>query len=166
MKPYNALTLLDQLNLDIYFNAEETEYAKSVILQDKVYKEENSVAPVQAVDNDPAVPTPNNKVVQSKNQSLRDKLLQKRFIDAQINTQNNNAVPFEEKIEKEFTELLNLKYTGLPDTDSNPSIWWKDNHMKFPLLSKFWKAHSSFPATSTASERVFNFDGLVISPLR
>ena len=168
MKPYNALTLLDPRHLDIYFNEEETELAKSVILQDKVYKEENSVAPVQEVDNVPtaAVPTPNNQVVQSKNQSLRDKLLQKRFVDTQINTQNNNAIPFEEKIEKEFTELLNLKFTGLPDTNSNPSNWWKDNHKKFPLLSKFWKAHSSFPATSTASERVFNVDGLVISPLR
>ena len=162
--PFNALCILDPRYLDIYFNAEETNHAKNIIIGDRVYHEEHSQGWVSESDA-PAVPI-QSQGAQTKAQSLRTKLLQKRFIDTQTIAARNNAVPFEEKMEKEFKDLLDLKYRGIPDTDSNPSAWWRENQKQFPLLSKFWKAYSSFPATSTASERVFNVDGLVISPRR
>ena len=162
--PFNALCLLDPRHLDIYFNEEETDFAKSIIIQDKVFEEESNLVPPLPATDVPAVHTQADRV-QSKAQSLRTKLLQKRFIDTQVNEGRNDS-SFEERIEKELKELLDLKYTGLPDTDTNPSVWWRDHQKQFPLLSRFWKANSSFPATSTASERVFNVDGLVLSPFR
>ena len=50
--------------------------------------------------------------------------------------------------------------------DNNPLIWWKENHGDFPLLARYFKAHSSFQATSTASERVFNVDKRVFDEKR
>ena len=48
----------------------------------------------------------------------------------------------------------------------NPCVWWQANREKFPLLSLFWGAHSSFPATSAGAERTFNLDGLILTPFR
>ena len=42
--------------------------------------------------------------------------------------------------------------------------WWKQNHESFPLLSLYWRAYSSFPATSTSAERSFNMNGLILTP--
>ena len=160
-RPYNALTLLDPRHLDTYFSGEEKELAKNVILLDKVYDEERrnvgQAAPVDA----PSLPN-RDRPVQSSVQSLRDKLLRQRF-ETRVVAEREGSSSFEDKIEKEFEEFLSLVTKGIPDIDTNPSTWYRDNHKKFPLLSKFWKAYSSFPATSTASERVFNVDGLVIS---
>ena len=50
--------------------------------------------------------------------------------------------------------------------ENNPLIWWKENHEDFPLLARYYKAHSSFQATSTASERVFNVDKRVFDEKR
>ena len=161
-QPYNALTLLDPRHLDTYFCREEKEEAKNVILYDMVYEEDRrnvgQTAPVDA-------PSPPNrdKPVQSRVQSLRDKLLRQRFIETQVVARREDSSSFEDKIGKELDEFLSLVTKGMPDIDTDPSTWYKDNHKKFPLLSKFWKAYSSFPATSSASERVFNVDGLVIS---
>ena len=155
------MTLLDPRHLDTYFSGEEKELAKNVILLDKVYDEERrnvgQAAPVDA----PSLPN-RDKPVQSSVQSLRDKLLRQRF-ETRVVAEREDSSSFEDKIEKEFEEFLSLVTKGIPDIDTNPSTWYRDNHKKFPLLSKFWKAYSSFPATSTASERVFNIDGLVIS---
>ena len=49
------------------------------------------------------------------------------------------------------------------DQDVNPLDWWRENQMKFPLLSYFVKANFSFQPTSVASERIFNKDKLVSS---
>ena len=164
-QPYNALTLLDPRHLDTYFNEEEKEFAKNVILYDRVFEEDRKV--VQPAAAESPVPPTRDKPVQSKVQSLRDKLLRKRFIETQVVVERETSDTFEEKLEKEVKELLSLSAKGLmPDIDTNPSTWHKDHQKKFPLLSKFWKAYSSFPATSTAAERVFNVDGLVISPRR
>ena len=59
-----------------------------------------------------------------------------------------------------------LKWRGTVSVDENPNGWWRKNHEDYPLLAKFWMAHSSFPATSTSAERVFNMDGLILVPRR
>ena len=51
-------------------------------------------------------------------------------------------------------------------TKENPNAWWRAHHTEFLLLSKYWIALCAFPATSTSAERVFNMDGLVLSPSR
>ena len=48
----------------------------------------------------------------------------------------------------------------------NPNDWWREHAGNYPLLAKFWLAHSSFPATSASAERSFNMDGLVLTPAR
>lgn len=67
-----------------------------------------------------------------------------------------------DKINLELTRFL--KGTG--STKENPMDWWRENHADFPLLARFWRAHSSYPATSVSAERAFNIDGLVITPRR
>ena len=52
------------------------------------------------------------------------------------------------------------------DTKENPMDWWCENHTEFPLLAKFWLAHSCFPATSASAERAFNMDGLILTDSR
>ena len=59
-----------------------------------------------------------------------------------------------------------LEYRGTIGPNENPNAWWRVYHSQFPLLRKFWLALSAFPATSTSAERVFNMDGLVLSPNR
>jgi len=162
VQPYNALTLIDPRHLDTYFNEEELDFAKDVIIHDKIYENERNEPQTPAAE----IPAPlvQDKPVQSKVQSLRDKLLRQRFNEAQIGAAAERGNTFEEKIESELKQLLSLSSKGqMPDIDSNPSDWYREHEKEFPLLSQFWKAYGSIPATSSASERVFNVDGLVIS---
>jgi hypothetical protein len=55
---------------------------------------------------------------------------------------------------------------GTVPVGENPNIWWRLHQAEYPLLARFWMAHSSFPATSTYAERVFNMDGLILVPRR
>ena len=55
---------------------------------------------------------------------------------------------------------------GLCAYDSNPQAWWREHSSEFPLFARFYRGHCAFQATSTASERVFNVEGLVFTPFR
>lgn len=50
--------------------------------------------------------------------------------------------------------------------DTNILQWWKMHQSSFPLLSGKARKYLAVPATSTESERLFSFAGLVISALR
>jgi hypothetical protein len=69
-----------------------------------------------------------------------------------------------DKINMELKRFL--KGSGCLATKENPMDWWRENHADFPLLAKFWRAHSSYPATSASAERAFNLDGLILTPRR
>ena len=69
-------------------------------------------------------------------------------------------IPLKERLERELERYL--KWRGMVSVDEDPSGWWRKHHEDYPLLAKFWMAHSSFPATSTSAERVFNMDGLIL----
>ena len=66
--------------------------------------------------------------------------------------------------------------TGDGDTDggdkdgnndkSDPLAWWKNNAVRFPLLSVLAKKYLCVCATSTASERVFSTAGNVVTSTR
>ena len=59
-----------------------------------------------------------------------------------------------------YKELDAYKLERSISHEENPMDWWRINQKSFSLLALFWKAHSSFPATSTSSERAFSMDGL------
>ena len=88
-------------------------------------------------------------------------------------------VPLKEKLRAELSKYVILvfvvflyhlyrilEYRSTVGPKENPNAWWRVHHSQFPLLRKFWLALSAFPATSTSAERVFNMDGLVLSPNR
>ena len=54
---------------------------------------------------------------------------------------------------------INLKSVAEVQPNINPMTWFKDYTKDYPILSRFWLAYSSFPATSCNAERVFNLDG-------
>lgn len=49
---------------------------------------------------------------------------------------------------------------------SNPLDWWRENEMKYPLLSSIAKRYLSIPATSAPIERLFSQMGLIITKKR
>ena len=65
------------------------------------------------------------------------------------------------------SEVMKLKeHTVEVNSSTDPMQWFKSNKEKFPLTTRFWLAHSSFPATSCSAERVFNVDGLILTDFR
>ena len=74
------------------------------------------------------------------------------------------AGSFKDKMEKEKIRFMSLRGTVQPR--SNPQIWWREHAAEFPLLARYLRAHSAFQATSTASERVYNVEGLVFTKQR
>ena len=69
-----------------------------------------------------------------------------------------------ERITAELESYLLLR--GKVNQDVNPQVWWKTHSTEFKPLSRYWRAHGAFPATSTHSERVYNIEGLVVTPSR
>lgn len=50
--------------------------------------------------------------------------------------------------------------------ETSPLVWWRGNYERYPLLATYFRANSSFQATSVASERVFSIDNLVMKKQR
>lgn len=92
----------------------------------------------------------------------RRKELLAKFGRNQEESQVNNS--FNDKLNKEISRLL--KCVAGVQHNVNPMSWFKENEKDFPILSRFWLAYSSFPATSCSAERVFNNDGLIVTDLR
>ena len=171
--PYNCLTLLDIRHADLYFTKDELEKTVHDLCIAKVYDEdlvqsgeEGGVAAVVPVPVHPD-PTQQEDCQQQRDSftRIRAQLLAAKNIEVQ-NQPNAGAgrIPFKERLDKELERFL--KWRGQVPVDENPNIWWRKYHADYPLLAKFWMAHSSFPATSTSSERVFNMDGLILVPRR
>ena len=74
------------------------------------------------------------------------------------------SLPLKEKIKAELARFL--PFVGSVGPKENPNTWWRANYTQFTLLKMFRLAHSEFPATSASAERVFNMDGLVLTPSR
>ena len=90
----------------------------------------------------------------------QDSLALRRAAFLARKTNNSTANPVtgintvKRKLKKEldrFLKLVERKPESLP---------------RIPLLARFWKAHSSFPATFTSAEQAFSMDGLIFQPSR
>jgi len=165
LAPYNCLTLLDIRYADLYFNTEDLDKAVFDLSNDAVYDEillngggsdENPVPVLQAV---PPQPDPQ----QDSFTRRRAQLLAAKQVTG-VTQQTQHSLPLKEKIKAELTRYL--QFRGSLDAKENPNTWWRTHHTQFPILKMFWLAHCAFPATSASAERVFNMDGLILSPCR
>ena len=76
-------------------------------------------------------------------------------------SQQSSGLSFQQKLEKELNKFLSLR--GSVDHKSNPLNWWRQHSTEYPLLSRYYRAHCAFPATSTNSERIYNIESLVVT---
>ena len=163
LAPYNCLTLLDVRYADLYFTDVEQEKAIDDLNNDSVYDDvvgglsdhEEQVNVVQVVL---------QQEQDSFSRRRAELLAAKSVVEPSQATQTQSVGSLKEKLKEEMKRFV--KYRGSLGSKENPNNWWKNNNAEFPLLSKFWIAHSSFPATSAAAERVFNMDGLILTPTR
>ena len=69
-----------------------------------------------------------------------------------------------ERVKDEVEKFLALR--GSVNCEVDPQLWWREHSGEFVHLCKFYRAQCAFPATSTASERIFNLEGLVVTKYR
>ena len=156
--PYNVLTLLDVRYGDIYFNKDEKEKAFDDLSKDVVY----ATIRESAVSEEPS---PISSLLPSTPSTDNMNAVERRRQELLIANGRNNEesvtprASFQDKLRHEVDKIV--KYPARVGPGINPMEWFKDNQEEFPLLSKYWLAYSSFPATSCCVERVFNIDGLV-----
>lgn len=78
--------------------------------------------------------------------------------------QQSNSAPNVKSLIKK--EIVFYKEEGPFDMCVSPIVWWKDQQLKYPLLSKAAKNTLVVQATSVSAERVFSVAGDVVSAKR
>ena len=158
-KPYNCLTLLDIRHADLYFSPDDVNdlaiddhFDEALI--DNVREQQGLVL----VQDGPLKAEPSQDSFSKRRAQL---LAAKQTTPVQ---QVTRPQTLKQRLETELSKFL--KHRGSVGPKENPNAWWRAHHTEFPLLSKYWIAMCAFPATSTSAERVFNMDGLVLSPSR
>ena len=158
--PFNSLTLLDLRHSDLYFEEHHRKKAFNDLYMDPIYDDLKDEVPASP----PAAP---QYLVEDAGDSLsarRAALLAKK---AGAGGSEQSVIPLlsvRGRLKAELDGFLNLR--GTLSLKENPMDWSRLNQKSFSLLALFWKAHSSFPATSTSSERAFSMDGLIMQPCR
>ena len=69
----------------------------------------------------------------------------------------------DQEVDKEFQKYL---AEDLILIDNNPLKWWRDNQLRYPVLSKIAQQLLCIPATSVPCERLFSTSGNIITPKR
>ncbi|XP_065911269.1 E3 SUMO-protein ligase ZBED1-like [Dysidea avara] len=69
----------------------------------------------------------------------------------------------DDQVDKEFQKYL---AEDLILIDDNPLKWWRDNQLRYPVLSKIAQQLLCIPATSVPCERLFSTSGNIITPKR
>ena len=64
------------------------------------------------------------------------------------------------------TEIRRYLQEEALDSHADPLVWWRDNSVRFPLLSKVARKYMTICATSIPSERVFSAAGNVVTSFR
>ena len=156
--PFNSLTLLDPRYTNMYFNENQTKKAFNDIYIDMIYDDMKDEAPASP----PPAPTLQAEAATDRFSVRWAELVAKKSAGS---VQTVTAVrSVRGKLKAELDRFLSRRETL--DRKENPMDWWRLNHMAFPLLAHYWKAHSSFPATSTSAERAYSMDGLIMTSCR
>ena len=163
LSPYNCLTLLDPRYGKLYFNEEQLQKAIGDICRDKVFDSERGVS-VSPVVSPSAVPETPSTVVSSF-EKRRAKLLAATIQRNETSSVDlNQNISLKDRVQKELDRLFEQMSSVTVKTDV--MAWYRENNKEFPLLTKYWRPYSSFPATSCSAERVFNVDGCIITDNR
>ena len=165
LPPYNCLTLLDPRYGKLYFNEEQLKKAIDDICRDKVYNTERGVSVSPVILPSPVLETPSSTAASSF-EKRREKLLAatKQRNETSSSVDLNQNLSLKERVEKELDKLFEKMSSVTVKTDV--MAWYRENSKDFPLLTKYWRPYSSFPATSCSAERVFNVDGRIITDTR
>lgn len=91
-----------------------------------------------------------------KKMNLAD-MLQKR--------KDKTCIPVPKRIRVD-TEVRRYLQEETLDTHSDPLVWWRSNHARYPLLSKVARKYMTICATTVPSERVFSAAGNTVTPFR
>ena len=156
--PFNSLTLLDPRYSDAFFEEEHVKKAFNDLYLDQIYDDVKDEMPASA----PAAPQEQGEVAPDRfGARLAAKIAKKASGSEQVVI---SVLSVRGRLKAELDDFLKLR--GTLSRKENPMDWWRINQKSFSLLALFWKAHSSFPATSTSSERAFSMDGLIMQPCR
>ena len=161
-EPFNALTLTDARYLDMHFvDEDEKNKAIETIIDSRIFDEEKLKdrlrTPATDVQTTPVIRRNDISLLENRRKAL---LLKKRNTIAASANEGNSVG---ERIREEVKQFLNIEPI---DLYKNPLKWWKERESSYPLLAKFVKNTAHFQATSVASERIFNKDALIYTPLR
>lgn len=138
--------LLDPRYRGRYFDWEE---AKCALVEEVMSMGDggSSASPIVSAE-ETAMPPP------AKKRTLGD-LLKARVTFADV--------PKRVRADSELTRYLEEEPI---DSSADPLAWWRDNQLRFPLLSKIARKYMCICATSAPAERVFSTAGSIITHLR
>ena len=157
--PYNVLSLLDPRYSDLYFDDDQVTKAIQDLINDPIF--DGKDAPDEVNQSQPEVSLDENP--EDLLSQRRAQLLARKATNTRNQTENSPS-SFSGKMREEVAKLLGMR--GCLKMWENPMAWWRINHESFPLAALYWRAHSSYPATSTPAERSFNMDGLILTSNR
>ena len=161
--PYNVLTLLDVRYGDLYMDEEQKEKAINDLVNDRIFSSYHKESPNIAQTVTVAVqPNPELTPLQRRRAQLVSGKTAATSAGVNNNIQTNAT--FKDKIMAEL-DKLHAATLKVP-SNTNPSLYYKENADSFQFLIMYWLAYGAFPATSCNAERIFNIDCLILTNLR
>ena len=162
MAPFNCLTLTNPKYMDIYFDEEQKDKALEDLASDVIFDHPE-------VEDSDGAPSAGHLPVSASISDMTsfarrraELLASKQAAAAQDTGISGNSV--KKKLKAELTRFLGLRQTV--EEKDDPQQWWRDHVTEFPLLGRYYRAYCASQATSTASERVFNAEGMVLTKSR
>ena len=162
--PYRELTLLDPRYGNLYFDKEGIVMEETIdaLISDKIYDEDRN----PQLETAPRTSQQQLDPIPSQSLSVFEKRRQQLLKDSNLGIEDDDENPLNLKARATVEVQFVLKAMKNFKSDQNVMVWYRDNCSNIPLLSKYWRAYSAFPATSCGAERVFNVDGLILSDYR
>ena len=162
MAPFNCLTLTNPKYMDISFNDAQKDQALEDIASDVIF----DTAQVEDIDRSPSAEhlpvSPSISDMTTFARRRAELMASKQAAAATDSGISGNSL--KNKLKAELTRFLGLRETV--EEKDDPQQWWREHVTEFPLLGHYYRAYCAFQATSTASERVFNAEGMVLTKSR
>ena len=160
--PFNCLTLTNPKYMDIYFTEAQKDQALEDIANDVIF----DLVDVEDSDRSPSAEhlpvSPSISEMSSFARRRAELMATKQAAAAPDSGISGNSL--KNKLKAELSRFLGLRETV--EEKDNPQQWWREHVTDFPLLGRYYRAYCAFQATSTASERVFNAEGMVVTKSR